>query len=163
MKGETAEHVHAAVKVFKFVVLPLSLFYVFTDLYFLGENSIAPMLWGILVYFYSNFLPDLPSIYRKKGNDSAYVDPPWYKKYFLLLFAPILIWVLFSGVRLKWKTAETFHNFKSLSVYGAFLLLIGYLAFVKFPVSIGNITQILSLPLYGTAGYLTHLKVDKIW
>ncbi|MGC8939580.1 MAG: hypothetical protein ACP5KU_03675 [Candidatus Bathyarchaeia archaeon] len=163
MKEETSEHVHAAVKVFKFVVLPSSIIYVLANFCFFGENSIAPMLWGILVYFYSNFLPDLPSIYRKKGNNSNYEDPPWYKKYFLLLFAPIVIWVLFSGVRLKWKTTETFHNFNSLFVYGAFLLLIGYLAFVKFPVSIGNITQILSLPLYGMIGYLTHLKVDKIW
>jgi hypothetical protein len=104
----------------------------------------------------------LPSIYRKKGNSSAYEDPPWYKKYFLLLFAPIVIWVLFSGVRLKWKTVETFHNFKSLSVYGAFLLIIGFFAFVRFPVSVGNMTEIFSLPLYGIAGYLTHLKVDKI-
>jgi hypothetical protein len=24
------------------------------------------MLWGLAVFFYSNFLPDLPSIYRKK-------------------------------------------------------------------------------------------------
>jgi hypothetical protein len=163
MKEETAEHVHSAAKVFNFVVLPASILYVILNFYFLGENSVAPALWGILVFFYSNFLPDLPSIYRKKGNSSAYEDPPWYKKYFLLLFAPIVIWVLFSGVRLKWKTVETFHNFKSLSVYGAFLLIIGFFAFVRFPVSVGNMTEIFSLPLYGVAGYLTHLKVDKVW
>jgi len=44
-----------------------------------------------------------------------------------------------------------------------FLLVLGFFAFVKFPVSIGNMTEILSLPLYGAVGYLTHLKVDKIW
>lgn len=163
MKEETAEHVHAAVKVFKFVVLPASLTFVFANFYFFSENSIAPALWGILVFFYSNFLPDLPSIYRKRGNSSAYKDPPWYKKYFILLFAPIVIWVLFSGVRLKWKTVETFHNFRSLTIYGAFLLLIGFFAFVKNPISIGNLIEILSLPTYGVTGYLTHLRVDKIW
>jgi hypothetical protein len=162
MKEETAEHVHASVKVFKFIILPVSLFYVFSNFYFLGQNSIAPMLWGTLVYFYSNFLPDLPSIYRKKGNNSAYGDPPWYKKYFILLFAPIVIWVLFSGVRLKWKTAETFHNLKSLIIYGAFLLLVGFFAFVEHPISLGNLMEIFSFPLYGVVGYLTHLKVDKI-
>jgi len=88
---------------------------------------------------------------------------PWYKKYALLLFAPLLIWVLFSGIRLGWKTTETFHDFKSLTIYGAFLFILGFLAFVKFPISIGNITEILSLPLYGIIGYLTHLKADKIW
>ncbi|MGQ9530643.1 MAG: hypothetical protein ACUVQW_06625 [Candidatus Bathycorpusculaceae bacterium] len=163
MKEETAEHVHAAVRVFKFMVLPASLIYVFATFYFFGENSIDSMLWGILVFFYSNFLPDLPSIYRKKGNDLAYEDPAWYKKYFLLLFAPLVIWVLFSGVRLKWKTAETFHNFKSLAVYGTFLFLVGFFAFVKFPVSIGNIAEFFSLPIYGVVGYLVHLRVDKIW
>jgi hypothetical protein len=163
MKEETAEHVQGAVKVFKFVVLPASLIFVFANFYFLGENSVAPMLWGILVFFYSNFLPDLPSIYRKKGKISDYKDPPWYKKYLLLLSAPIVIWVLFSGVRLKWKTVETFHNFTSLAIYGIFLLLVGFLVFVGNPISIGNLIEILSLPLYGMAGYLTHLKVDKIW
>jgi hypothetical protein len=163
MKEETAEHVNAAVKVFKSIILPASLFYVFANFYFLGQNSIAPMLWGILVYFYSNFLPDLPSIYRKKGNNSAYGDPPWYKKYFILLFAPIVIWVLFSGVRLKWKTAETFHNLKSLAIYGAFLLLVGFFAFVENPISLGNLMEIFSFPLYGVVGYLTHLKADKTW
>lgn len=163
MEEETLEHVHSVVKVFKWIILPVSALYVFTLFYFLGENALDSMLWGILTFFYSNFLPDLPSIYRKKEGDSVYEDPPWYKKYFLLLFAPIVIWILFSGVRLKWKTTETFHNFKSLSIYGVFLLLVGFFAFVKFPISIGNTAEILSLPLYGIAGYLTHLKVDKIW
>lgn len=88
---------------------------------------------------------------------------PWYKKYALLLFAPLLIWILFSGTELKWQTTDTFHNFKSLTIYGTFLLAAGFFAFVKFPINIGNLTEILSIPLYGVAGYLAHLKVDKIW
>jgi hypothetical protein len=40
---------------------------------------------------------------------------------------------------------------------------LGFFAFVKFPINVGSITEILSLPLYGVVGYLTHLKVDKIW
>jgi hypothetical protein len=90
-------------------------------------------------------------------------DLPWYKKYALLLFAPLLIWVLFSGLELAWRTTETFHNFKSLTVYGTFLFVLGVLGFVNFPLSITAFTKILSLPLYGIIGYLTHLKVDRIW
>jgi hypothetical protein len=163
MEEETAEHVHLMVKVFKWAILPLSLLYVFADFYFFGENAFDSMLWGVLVFFYSNFLPDLPSIYRRKKSNVENKDLPWYKKYALLLFAPLLIWFLFSGIQTQWKTTATFHDLKSLTVYGTFLLVMGFFAFVQFPIDVGNITEILSLPLYGAVGYLTHLKVDKIW
>ncbi|MBX5329270.1 MAG: hypothetical protein QHH18_08055 [Candidatus Bathyarchaeota archaeon] len=163
MNEETAEHVHSAIRVFKTVVLPLSLLYLFTIFYWFQESVIDSMLWGILIFFYSNFLPDLPSIFRRKKNSRKTEDLPWYKKYALFFFAPLLIWILFSGIYPKWKTTETFHNFKSLTIYGAFLCLLGFFAFVHFPIQIGNIIEILSMPLYGIIGYLTHLKVDKIW
>jgi len=163
MEEETLEHVHFSIKVFKWILMPASFLYVLLDFYFFGENALDSVLWGVLLFFYSNFLPDMPSIYRRKKDSGRTEDLPWYKKYALLLFAPLLIWVLFSGMRLGWKTTETFHTFKSLTIYGAFLLILGFFAFVDFPVSIGNITEILSLPIYGVIGYLTHLKVDKIW
>jgi hypothetical protein len=65
-------------------------------------------------------------------------------------------------VRLGWKTAENFHNFRSLTVYGGFLLLFGFVVFGGFPVSFGQVTEILILPFYGALGYLAHLKVDRI-
>jgi hypothetical protein len=163
MEEETLEHIHFLIKVFKWGVLPASLLYVIANFYFFGENALGSMLWGILIFFYSNFLPDLPSIYRRKKNNGQTKDLPWYKKYSLLLFAPLLIWILFSGIHLSWRTTATFHDFKSLTVYGAFLLMLGFFAFVKFPIGIGDLSEILSLPLYGIIGYLAHLKVDKIW
>ena len=163
MKEETLEHVHSSIKVFKWIILPISLLYVTADFYFFRENALDSMLWGLLIFFYSNFLTDMPSIYRKTNYNGGAKDLPWYKKYALLLFAPLLIWVLFSGIRLAWRTTDTFHNFKSLTIYGTFLFLLGFFAFVRFPITIGNITEILSIPLYGAIGYLTHLKVDKIW
>jgi hypothetical protein len=45
-------------------------------------------------------------------------------------------------------------------IYGVFLFTLSLFAFADFPISIGDITEILSLPLYGLTGYLTHLKVD---
>jgi len=163
MEEETLEHVHFSIRVFKWMLLPASFLYVLLNFYFFGENALDSMLWGVLLFFYSNFLPDMPSIFRRNKDNGRTEDLPWYKKYALLLLAPLLIWVLFSGMRLKWKTTETFHTFKSLTIYGAFLLILGFFAFVDFPISIGNITEILSLPIYGVIGYLTHLKVDKIW
>lgn len=164
MKEETLEHVRFSIKVFKWIVLPASLLYVFVDLYVFKENALDSVLWGVLLFFYSNFLPDLPSIYRrKKKNNGVARDLPWYKKYVLLLFAPLLIWILFSGIQLTWRTTETFHDFKSLAVYGVFLSLLGFLAFVNFPIEIGSIIKVFAIPFYGVIGYLTHLKVDEIW
>jgi hypothetical protein len=162
LEEETSEHVHMAVEVFEFIVLPFSIAYLLGNILFLKENAFDSMLWGILIFFYSNFLPDLTCIYRKKKDNKMIRDLPWHKKYAILLFAPLFVLLLFSNVNLGWKTAENFHNFKSLSVYGGFLLLCGFLVFGGFPVSLGQVTEMLALPLYGIIGYLAHLKVDKI-
>jgi hypothetical protein len=162
MEKETSEHIHS-LSVVSCVVLPASLLYVFVDFYFFRENALDSMIWGLLIFFYSNFLPDLPSIYRMKKENRRTKDLPWYEKYALLLLAPLLIWALFSGMRLKWRTTETFHNFKSLTIYGTFLFLLSLFTFGAFPLSIGDVMEIVFLPLCGVIGYLTHLKVDRIW
>jgi len=108
-------------------------------------------------------LPDLPSIFRERKEEGVRERLPWYKRYVLLLFAPLFILLLFSGQQLGWKTTESFHNFSSMAVYGAFLLLLGFTLFGNFPISLGRLTEILSLAFYGVGGYLTHLKVDRIW
>ena len=163
MKQETMEHFHLLTEVFKWLVLPVSLVYACTVFYYFGENPLNSLLWGIIIFLYSNFLPDLPSSYINRKNNSETERLRWYKKYALLLFAPIFIWLLFSGIQLKWKTTETFHNFRSSAVYAIFLIICGFFIFGDFPISIGNIPKVFSLPLYGLMGYLTHLKVDKIW
>ena len=163
MKKETSEHFHLLTKVFKWIILPTSLFYAYTVIYYFGKNPFNSLVWNILVFLYSNFLPDLPSAYINRKNNSETGRIQGYKKYALLLLAPIFVWLLFSGIRLKWKTTETFHNFKSSAIYTVFLVACGFFIFGEFPMSIGNIPKVFSLPLYGLVGYLTHLKVDKIW
>jgi len=160
MQEETSEHVKMLAKVFKYVILPASLFYVCSDFVFLRENAVDSMFWGILLFLYSNFLPDLPSAFRRGPKNK---DLPWYKKYFLLLFAPLFVWALLCGMRIKWSTVETFHNFKSVTIFGIFLFAVGFFAFGDFPIDVGDMTESISLALYGLAGYLAHLKVDKIW
>jgi hypothetical protein len=163
MKLETFEHVDSVIKVFKWIILPATFFYVMVNFWFLGENALDSALLGILLFFYSNFLPDLPAIFRKKDNrDLGVVEKslPWYKNCALLLLAPLFIGLFLCGMRWRWKTIETFHNFKSLGIYVAFLSLIGAIAFSSFPIGIGDITESVSFPFYGLAGYLTHLRVD---
>jgi hypothetical protein len=162
MRKETSEHFHLMAKMFKWAVFPASLLYVCMNLFFFGKTSLDSVVWGISIFFYSNFLPDMPAVFRKKRNEIGTTDLAWYKKYALLLFAPIIIWLLFSGIQLEWKTTENFHNFRSLVIYGAFLLALSFFLFGELPISIGDITKIISLSVYGMTGYFTHLKVDKI-
>jgi len=162
MREETAEHTKILVKVFKWTVLPASGLYVWACLFYLARNTLSSILLGILVFFYSSFVPDLPAMCRrKKGNGIE--DLTGYRKYALLLFAPLLVWLLFSGIRVDRKTTENFHNFRSLAIYVVFLLLCGFLVFGDFPISVGDVFEILPLPFYGLIGYLIHLKVDRVW
>lgn len=166
MKLETFEHVHFLTRVFKWVVLPSSISYIFAMFYFFGRNALYSILIGIFLFFYSNFLPDLPAIFRRKLHkdvrDTFPKDLPWYKKYTLFLFAPLFIALVYCGIKIKWKTFETFHNFKSLAIYGAFLFVLSFFIFANFSISIGAITEVLCSPLYALLGYLTHLKVDLV-
>ena len=162
MEEETPEHVRMAVEVFEFIILPFSIVYLLGDLFLLKENALDSMLWGIAIFFYSNFLPDIAGVCRRRKKETEVEKLSWHKKYSVLLFAPLFVLLLFSNVRVRWKTAENFHNFRSLAVYGCFLLLFGFVMFGGFPVSFGQATQVLILPFYGTLGYLAHLKVDKI-
>jgi hypothetical protein len=163
MREETSEHVRVLIEVFEFIILPASILYLLGGLFLLKENTFDSMLWGIVIFFYSNFLPDLTCIYRRDNGKRKTQDLPWYKKYALLLLAPLFICILFSNVQFNWKTMENFHNFKSLTVYSGFLLLLGFVVFGSFPVSVGQVTEMLSLPVYGIIGYVTHLKVDRIF
>jgi hypothetical protein len=160
---ETFEHVGSVVKVFKWIILPASIVYVLASFWLLKEITLGSALIGVVFFFYSNFLPDIPAIFRSKyhpGIEALNSRLPWYKNYALLLFAPVFIVLFLCGKKIEWKTIETFHNLKSLAIYIAFLSIIGCLLFARFPIGIGAVAETISLPLYGLAGYLTHLKVD---
>ena len=167
MKLETFEHLHLLIKVFKWIVLPSSVIYGLSLFIFFRQNALFSILLANLLFFYSNFVPDLPAIFRRKvyrdERDALYEKLPAYKAYTLLLFAPVFIVLLFCGIQIKWKTTKTFHDFKSLAVYGAFLLLLCFLVVLVFQLSLGGIIEVLCIPLFGMLGYLTHLRVDLVF
>lgn len=163
MEKETSEHFHLLIKVLNWIIVPLSLFYVFLALFVLGVNPIDSVLGGLLLFVYSNFLPDLPALFCKQKTIEQCSPLPWYKTYSLLVFAPLFVWLTFSKVPINWKTTESFHNFKSLVIYTLFLALGGLLVFGDVPLSLGDVAESLFLSLYGLIGYLTHLKVDNVW
>ena len=160
-KLETFEHVTSFISVYKWVVLPASILFVGAAFFFFGQNVLLHVLWGQLLFVYSTFLPDLPAVYRRQSREGR--DPtelPWYKTYSLLLLAPFFLGVLLVGIRLGWRITENFHNIRSLIIYGAFLSVCGLLTFGAFPISMREVLNILAIPVYGMAGYITHLKVD---
>jgi len=167
MKLETFEHVHLLTKVFKWIVLPSSAIYGLVMFIFFGQNALDSILLANLLFFYSNFVPDLPAIFRRKihrdERDALHEKLPAYKTYALLLFIPLFIALLFCGTHILWRTTETFHNFKSLAVYGAFLFLLCLPVLIIFQLSLGGIIKVLCIPLFGLLGYLTHLKVDLLF
>jgi hypothetical protein len=167
MKLETYEHMYFLTKVFKWIVLPSSVLYGYAMFFLLGLNALDSILLANLIFFYSNFVPDLPAIFRRKiyrdVRDNIHEELPQYKSYALLLLAPIFIIMLFCGKKIKWKTTETFHNFKSLAIYGTFLFILGLLVLVAFPISIGRTIEVIWVLFFASLGYLTHLKVDQIF
>lgn len=142
--------------------MPSSVLYGFAMFIFLEINALDSILLANLMFFYSNFVPDLPAIFRRKVyrdiRDTFFEDLQVHKKYALLLLVPIFILILFCGRKIKWKTTETFHNFKSLAIYGIFLFILNFLILLAFPISIGSTIEVIWVPLFALLGYLTHLK-----
>jgi hypothetical protein len=166
MKLETFEHVHLLTKVLKWVIIPFSLTYFFTEFFFFKNNVLDSMLIGVTLFFYSNFVPDLPAIFRRKvyrdERDAIYESLSRYKTYALLVFAPFFILLLFCGKKITWKTTETFHNLKSLALYACFIFSVSFLVLLIFPISLGRAIESFCVPVYAILGYLTHLRVDLI-
>ena len=167
MKIETFEHLHLLTKVFKWIIFPSTVIYGFVTFVFFGQNTLDTLLVANLLFLYSNFVPDLPAVFRRKAenneNDAHHKELPTYRTYALLLFAQFFITLLFCGKKIKWKTTETFHNFKSLLVYGTFLFMLVFLASAAFPSSSTNLIETFSIPIFASLGYLTHLKVDHVF
>ena len=167
MKIETFEHVHLLTKVFKWIVLPSNIIYGWTLYILWKQNTLDSIVLAVLFFFYSNFVPDLPAVFRRKvyrdERDMFHEELPPHKSYALLLFAPFFVGLLFCGKTLKWRTTETFHNFKSLAVYGIFLVALGFsVLLVTSSFSIGTMIEVIWVTLFALLGYSTHLKVDQI-
>lgn len=159
IREETAEHVSHLGLTLKRVILPLSLCYLFIG-FLLGRNVMDSLFLGLLIFIYSNFLPDVLSPFRNRKKQTT--NETAFKKYTLLFFAPIFIFLLMKDGTPTLRTAETFHNLKSLGVYSIFMLLLGFAFYGNLPFSIGRVIEIMSPTIFGSLGYLTHLKVDRI-
>jgi hypothetical protein len=148
--GEFDEHRGLLVWVAKRVLLPVCLFYVVVGL-LLGRNFLGPLFAGLLVFVYSNFLPDLDSLIKVSERNPS----PWHEKYLLLLFAPVFVYYAVSGNArvIHCREPKVFHSLKSLAAYSAFMAVAGFF-FWESPLGWSV------LPVFAGLGYATHLAVD---
>ena len=161
IREETTQHVSFLSSTLKKVVLPLSVCYLFVG-FFLGNNVIDSLFLSLLIFVYSHFLPDLLSPFRIRNEKEKKKDAGLSKKYALLFFAPLFIFMLLGNGTPIFKTTEQFHNLKSLGMYSIFLFLLGLVFYGNLPLTWGRILEVFSLAIFGSVGYITHLKVDKI-
>jgi len=161
IRHETTEHIDYLSSTLKQVVLPLSICYLCLGFFF-GNNVVDSLFLGLVIFVYSHFLPDLLSPFRIRNRKEKNNDGTWVKKYALLFLAPIFVFLLFGDRMPAFRTVEHFHNIKSFGAYSIFLFLLGLIFYGNIPFSWGRILEVFSLTIFGSIGYITHLKVDKI-
>lgn len=150
--GEVSEHGQMLKWVASRILLPFSIFYIIIG-FWLKQNIFDSLFLGLIIFIYSNFLPDLDSLIRvtkHKNKLSA-----WYDKYILLFFAPVFIYYAVSG-RAKpiySLRQKEFHTLKAFAAYMGFIIIVSAIFW-------GNNLERIAFLLFTALGYTTHLVVD---
>ncbi len=150
---ELKEHFNFIDWAFKRIILPILIFYIGASL-ILKTNIFGPIFTFLIIFLYSNFLPDIDFLIRKTSNKKT--ESLWYDRYFFLFFAPIVIYYIIGGrAKPLYSTKErSFHNLKTAFIYGIFLFILGTIFWQE------THTRI-TLPILGMLGFILHLAVDK--
>ncbi len=137
---------------FRHVLLPACIFYVIAGLLF-QKNVFDSLFLGLLVFVYSNFVPDWDSLLVVAANKPEGYYP--FEKLCLLFFGPLFVYYVVSeeAKPIYAKRPKEFHSLRGLLLYTTFLLIVG-LVFYR------NGLEQISLPFFGCLGYATHLAVD---
>ncbi len=153
VESEIKEHFSFLNWAFKRIIFPLIIFYVIMGLAF-NTNVFGSIFISLLLFIYSNFLPDTDFLIQKTKNKNR--ESLWYEIYSLLFFAPVIIYYVIAGrARPLYSTkSRPFHNLQTVFIYGAFLFVIGSIFWT------GTLQRLL-FPLFGMIGFLIHLMVDR--
>jgi hypothetical protein len=153
VESEIKEHFNFVGWMFKRIIIPSIVFYVVIGLV-LNINVFGSLFISLLVFLYSNFLPDLDFLIKNTKNKSK--DSLWYEKYSLLFFAPVIMYYIIAGRAKPLYSIENrpFHNFKTVIVYGIFLFIVGSIFW-------DDTIKRLMLPIFGMLGFIFHLMVDR--
>lgn len=174
--SEVLEHFEIIKFIIKRFFLPFAVIYIIAG-FVLGIHVLGSLFLGLIIFLYSNFLPDMDSVFKKlnisEGSKlyKGYVkiskkgrmlirkdETKWYEKYAVLFFAPLFIYyILFQKAKHLYTTQEKpFHNIRSLFAYSSFLLLLGIILY-------SNILEQISISVFGGVGYYTHLFIDNVF
>lgn len=153
MEDEIKEHFNFINWMFKRILLPLIVFYVVMGL-ILNTNVFGSLFISLLMFIYSNFLPDTDFLIKKTKDKNK--DSLWYEKYSLLFFAPIIMYYIIAGRARPLYSVEDryFHNFRTAIVWGIFLFIVGSIFWT-------DALKRIMLLVFGMLGFIFHLMVDK--
>lgn len=151
---ELKEHFSFTLWMVKRFIAPLAVFYIIAGV-LLHKNVFGSLFISLLIFIYSNIIPDIDMLIKKTGKEQ---ESPWYEKYFLLFFAPLIVYYILDGKAHPIYASEyrPFHNLKTVLVYAAFLFVMGNIFW-------SESLKIFMLPVFGALGFLFHLMVDMGW
>ena len=151
VEEEITEHFNFLGIMLKRIILPLITIYLIVAL-ILKINIFGTIFISLLIFIYSNFIPDADFLIKKSKKDSL-----WYEKLLLLFFAPIIVYHIIKGEAkpIYSKQERSFHNFKSAIIWAIFLFIMGNILW-------DEEIKILIFTSLGFLGYCFHLTVDGV-
>jgi len=154
VEQEAKEHFSFIGTTIKRVITPLIIFYIALGLV-MGLNVFGSLLLTLIVFLYSNFIPDIDFLIARTERKSK--ESLWYEKYFWLLFTPVIAYYILIGKAKPIYSTEhrCFHNIKSTLIWGIFLFLLGHILW-------DETIKIIMFTIFGFLGYLLHLTVDGL-
>jgi len=152
IEEEIKEHFGFLKWAFKRIVLPIVVAYILAGIFLFKTNVLGSLVIALIVFLYSNFLPDTDFLMKEKNSN---IESKWYEKYALLFFAPVIIYYILDGRKKPFytKKGKFFHNYKTVLIWGIFLFILGSILWQE-PIKMAI------LPIFGMLGFSFHLIID---
>jgi hypothetical protein len=138
----------------KRILIPLAVLYLIMGIVF-QEQVIGSLVFASIIFFYTNFLPDMDSFFPHGKKDSKKAGR--IERRLALFFAPFVIYYMLSRKQkpLDLGQNKAFHNKRALIELTIFLFILGLILYF-------SLLKASFLALFGALGFLTHLTVDGI-
>src|SRR3989344_5584501 len=123
IEEEIKEHFGFLKWAFKRIVLPIVVAYILAGIFLFKTNVLGSLVIALIVFLYSNFLPDTDFLMKEKNSN---IESKWYEKYALLFFAPVIIYYILDGRKKPFytKKGKIFYNNKTDQIWGICLFIL---------------------------------------